>query len=254
LYTNFTFTLSDAIGGLATSTTYTVTGTGTTSVTVTHTSASGNALTCTQAEAQSLYVGMFINFSGTSLGGVLLDTTYYVNSVNTTPDGITGLCSFTITQTLGGGSDFVVTTDNGTMVGTGDPYISVANTLSAEVATTIVNLVQDPGTTPVFDISYILGGYTFIVVTPGTGYAVDNIITILGSNLGGQDEVNDLTFEVLTIDSNGGVVTGLANGRPADNMNSYYFKVIDENQLDGFINNNLSNIKELYIENNFEFD
>ena len=231
LYPNFLFTVSDSIGGLLPATTYTVTDTGTTTVTVTHTSASGNALTCTQIDAQSLYVGMFLTFTGTSLGGVLLDTTYYVNSVNTTPDGITGLCSFTITQTLGGGTDFVVTTDNGTMVGTGDPYITVADTLSAEVATTMINMVQDPGVTPVFDISYMLGGYTFIVVTPGTGYASTNIITILGSDLGGQDETNDLTFEVLTVDTTGGVVTGVANGKPADNMETYYFKVVDANQV-----------------------
>ena len=231
LYTNFLFTVSDSIGGLSTGTTYTVTGAGTTTVTVTHTSASGNALTCTLAEARSLYVGMLISFTDTSLGGVLLNTTYYVNSVNTTPDGITGLCSFTITQTLGGGPDFVVTTDNGTMVGTGDPYVTIANSLSAEVAVSVINLVQDPGVTPVFDISYILGGYTFVVVTAGTGYAVNNIITILGSDLGGQDEVNDLTFEVLTVDATGGVVTGVANGKPADNMETYYFKVVDANQV-----------------------
>ena len=231
LYTNFLFTVSDSIGGLIPATQYTVTGSGITTVTVTHTSASGNALTCTQAEARSLYAGMLISFTGTSLGGVLLNTTYYVNSVNTTPDGITGLCSFTITQTLGGGPDFVVTTDNGTMVGTGDPYVSIANSLSAEVAVSIINLVQDPGVTPVFDISYILGGYTFVVVTAGTGYAANNIITVLGSDLGGQDEVNNLTFEVLTVNTTGGVVTGVANGKPADNMETYYFKVVDANQV-----------------------
>ena len=69
---------------------------------------------------------------------------------------------------------------------------------------------------------------TVSVTTAGTNYAVDNIITISGTELGGASPTNDLLLTVLTVDSTGGVLTGVANGTPAGEENKYYLKVIAE--------------------------
>ena len=225
LYSNFQFQIASAIGGLSTATTYTVTGTGITTVTVTNTTSTGNYLTCSSSDIKNLYVNMYIQFTGESLGGVLLNTPYYVNSIDAPGH------KFTITRTLGGGSDYPLTFQNGTMTGTGDPYITISNSLTTEVAIPEVVLTQVVGTTSKFDISYIMGGYTYQVTTAGTRYAVNNLITIPGSSLGGVDTINDCILEVTSINGTGGVVTAIASGTPSGNEHSYYFKVIDETQV-----------------------
>jgi hypothetical protein len=65
----------------------------------------------------------------------------------------------------------------------------------------------------------------------GSGYAVNNVITILGTSLGGVTPDNDLILTVLTINATGGVLTGTAGGTPAGLENKYYFKVVNENQV-----------------------
>jgi ribosomal protein S1 len=65
---------------------------------------------------------MPIYFSGASLGGVTLDEVYYVLDIVNSTD-------FTISETEGG-IEFDTLGDSGSMTGTGEPYITVADTLS----------------------------------------------------------------------------------------------------------------------------
>ena len=223
MYSGMDFTVNSAFGNLAPATTYTVTGTGTTSVAITSTTA-GNRLVC--ANTNVLYQGMPIQFSGTSLGLVELGITYFVKQiVNST--------EFTISEELDG-AVYDTTADNGDMTGTGDPYITVATpSLNPAVdATESYRLTQEVITDPTFDVSYKLGGYRVAVTTAGEGYAVDNTITILGSDLGGTDTTNDLTMIVSEVDASGGVVRVIVNGTPVGLEEKYYLKVINQTQLE----------------------
>jgi hypothetical protein len=81
--------------------------------------------------------------------------------------------------------------------------------------------------------------YTTTVTVNGTGYAVNNTITILGTDLGGTTPENDLILTVLTIDEDGGILTGTASGTPIGEENKYYFKVVNENQVEVYSDPNL---------------
>ena len=228
IYTNMNFDVASNIGGLSTSGgPYTVTGTGTTSVDVT-TTFSNNRLRCSASNV--LYEGMPIYFSGTSLGGVSLDEVYYVLDIVNSTD-------FTISESPGG-SEFDTLGDSGSMTGTGEPYITVANILSTE--TGLVKLTQHVGTTPTFNVSYILGGYQAIVATAGTKYAETNIITILGTLVGGTAPANNLSLEITSINSTGGVIGTIVSGTPAGSIEQYYVKVYSENQVEVYENPNLT--------------
>lgn len=49
----------------------------------------------------------------------------------------------------------------------------------------------------------ILGSYTVSIRSPGSGYIVGDTITILGRNLGGETDTNDLIITVTQVDSEG---------------------------------------------------
>jgi hypothetical protein len=232
IYANMQFNVSANIGGLTTSGgPYTVLGTGVTSVNVTNTTSSGNWLTVpTTNSTNVLYVGMPIYFTGSSLGGVLLNVAYYVHSINGSPPA--GVGQFTIAETTTSVYPFNVTTDNGSMTGTGDPYITLSNTLTS-ATTNSITLTQyiNPSNYASFDVSYILGGYRVSSHTAGTGYAVDNIITILGTSVGGTTTANDLTLTVSGITSTGGISSTIATGIPNGPVREYYIDVVDLNQV-----------------------
>jgi hypothetical protein len=323
IYNNLKFNIESNIGGLTTSSgPYTINGSGTTSVTVSSTSGTGNWLTLPVASNPNttdvLYIGMPIIFTGTSLGGISLNTTYYVYSIDASPPASTGRFTISNSQTLA--SVFAVSNDNGTMVGAGDPYLTISgsytlvdsvqtasisyaspavvtvtagsafsngtaitlesygtlplplnsettyyvinlsgntfniaysptgvaiNTLSSGSGTHIVTqklvtLTQATQTNPVFDVSYILGGYRATIITNGTGYAVNNVITILGTSLGGATPANDLQLTVSAVNTSGGVTSAIASGTPGGTVSQYYLKVISENQVGVYNNSNLT--------------
>jgi len=228
IYTGMRFKVASNIGGLLAATPYyTITDSGITSITVTSTTGT-NYLVC--ADTNVLYEGMPIIFSGTSLGQVALNVIYYVKQLVSATD-------FTISE-VPGGTDYTTNTDSGTMYGSGEPYIEVADTLTN--ATGAVVFTQVTVTAPIFDVSYILGGYRTIIQLAGEGYAVDNTITILGTSIGGTTTSNDLLLTVLTIDSIGGVTSAIASGTPAGTVTNYYLKVISENQMAVYSNSILT--------------
>ena len=229
IYVNMPIEVDTTYGGLTAGTVYYVTEADSIETTVTSTTA-GNALICTSTAG--FYVGMPIVFDGTSLGGTQLDFQYYVQS-------IASGTSFKIAETPTG-TEVDLTSDSGSMNALGETYIKVATTLGGTpIALTTVtagetNLTQVPDPTgadpATFDVSSILGGYRVIVTNDSSGYAIDNIITINGSELGGTDGVNDLTMTVNTIGTNGELVSLICSGTPAGTNTEYYLKVISANQ------------------------
>jgi hypothetical protein len=247
-YLNMPVVFDTAIGGLSAATTYYVTEytgrviSSTESVPgiqleITGTTSVGNYLVC--ADTSGIYVGMPIVFSGISLGTLELDNEYYVHSINSSTQ-------FTVAYTPSSLTPVTVTTTSGSMIAEGSPYITVSATPSgADVSVSYelgpVTMTQTPtDTTTVFDVSYMIGGYSVIIVDGGSGYAVDNTIVILGEYLGGVTGVNDLTMTVNSIDSNGVITNVIRAGTPAGPVNQYYLKVISNNQVEVYENNLLT--------------
>ena len=184
------------------------------------TSSSTNEITC--LDTSSLWVNMPIIFSGVGLGGIVIGTEYYVKTI---VDGT----HFTISD-IAGGSVVALTTDNGPMTGTGNPFIKVSATKGGSAITltdtnTTMSMTQTPQTTAEFDIGYVLGGYRAVISNPGEGYAVTNTITISGNEVGGTSPANDVTLVVNTIDSDGAITSLIVEGNPEDIIYNYYFKV-----------------------------
>ncbi len=241
-YVNMPIRVGSAIGNLLTATTYYVVeysgmpdGLGgylpNIEVEVSSTSSSTNRLTCTTTE--SLYVGMPIVFSGVALGNLVIGQEYFVESI---PSSTT----FKVTN-IAGGSAITLTTSNGIMVGTGDPYIVVSGTLGgAEFALTTStagsSLTQYTTGVPEFDISYILGGYRAIITDAGSGFAINNTITISGEEVDGTSPTNDITLTVNTIGTNGQITSVICAGTVPVTSSQYYLKVVTPNTLAVYAN------------------
>ena len=242
IYTNLDFGVNFDIGGLVTGDTYTVTGTGVTSITVTSTTA-GNELVC--ADTSVLYQGMPILFTGTSLGQVSLNVIYYVKTI------VNGT-NFTI-STIQYGDVFDTTADNGIMDATGEAYVTIVDTVSDETGTGTKYMTQVVGTTPEFDVSYVLGGYRVAITNAGSGFTFDNQITVPGTLLGGVSPANDLIITVtgidaivpnpdtqnpwkLPVESNGSITSAICSGDPVAVGTDYYFKTITEKQVEVYSN------------------
>lgn len=200
-------------------------------VSITATSSSTNRMTCNTTE--SLYDDMMIVFSGESLGGVIIGLEYYISS-------IISPTQFTISETPGG-SVKTLTTSNGVMVGTGDPYIIVSTTsggAAVDLTTDIAgsSLTQFILAVPTFDLSYILGGYRALITDVGEGFAVSNTISIPGTAVAGTTPGNDITLTVNEIDVDGGIVDVICAGTVPEVTTQYYLKVISPTQMEVYSN------------------
>jgi hypothetical protein len=233
VYDNMPVKVNENIGSLVKTQQYYVVFKDSITVTVTNTVASTNSLQCTSTEY--LYVDMPIIFSGESgIGGVGLYTYYFVKSI--AMDGI----SFTITDEIGGAT-LVVADGIGEMVGLGKQYIQISTSVGGSPITVVPStelyvsnrtINQTPTTTSEFSISYLVGGYSAIITNPGVGYAISNRLIVKGSELGGTDDVNDLTMLVMEIGSNGEILDVLCSGNPPDETNRYYLKTISSTQFE----------------------
>jgi hypothetical protein len=98
-----------------------------------------------------------------------------------------------------------------------------------------VTLSQIPDPTgldvPVFSISYIIGGYRTFITAPSVGFALNNVITIDGSLLGGESITNDCTLIINSIDPIGSITNAIVNGTPVGSTNQYYLKVVGSNTM-----------------------
>jgi len=228
-YVNLPIRFNSNYGGLVTGTTYYVIETGVVSNTVTSTSSSTNRLTV--ASTAGFYANMPVIFSSSTIGSVTLGIQYFVKTVVSSTE-------FTISDTSGG-SVVILTTDNGLMVATGTPYMKVSTsvggssvTLVDSVVDTSATITQYPLTSPTFDVSYILGGYRAIIATSGSGYAVDNTITIAGTDLGGASPANDLVLVVDSVSATGQITSAIRSGTPNEVAIKYYLKTISATECE----------------------
>lgn len=181
IYVNMPVTFITAVGGLSAATTYYVSEADTVATTVTG-SFINNQFEC--LSTVGFYPDMPVSFSEQELGGITLGSEYYVRVV-------VDSTHFTVTTTPGG-PEYVLWAQTGEMICTGAPYIKVAAApggiaLALTTDTVPSTMVQATPSTPVFGISYILGGYRVITTSPGAGFARGNDITIPGTSLGGTD-------------------------------------------------------------------
>jgi hypothetical protein len=233
MYVNMPFRLSTAIGGLSTGTTYYVKSMGDIVVDVTSSNSGTDAYTC--ASTTGFYAGMPISFTGGVFGNVDELVTYYVKTV---PSSTT----FTISETPGGAT-FDLLNDNGLMTLTADnPYITVSASAGGSVIaltdnfSAVSTLTQYPTAVPTFFISYILGGYSVVINTAGTGFAYNNNITIAGSNVGGTTGINDIVINVSGISATGAITSTIVSGTPPGLTEQYYLKVISPTELEVYAN------------------
>lgn len=224
-YVDMPVRVDSAIGGLNASTTYYILDIDRVSVNVTQ--AVSNEFVCNSTE--NLYDGMPIVFSGTQIGGIIISQTYYVAG---TPSGPT---TFQITDTLGDPA-IALTNGSGTMTGIGDSYIQVSTSPSGSVQTVTndtgpVLIEQYITVQPVFDIGNVLGGYRAIISTAGSGFAVNNVITIAGNLIGGTTPQNDLVMTINTVSSTGGITDVICSGVVPNIQAQYWIRVKDANQF-----------------------
>ena len=137
-------------------------------------------------------VGDKIKISGFDLGGA--DTT---NDVIMTVSAI------------GAGGSITTVTSTGTAVDADVSYSNPANT------STTVN-----GVDASFNVQRIGTVYSVTITDAGSGYLAAENFTILGSELGGTDGVNNLTITISTVDVNGGI-TGTSLSGTAVNTKTY---------------------------------
>ncbi len=245
-YVNMPLQVTPSVGGLNAATTYYVTEYSgmvdpldsektlpNIQVEVTNTSDIGNVLTCTVDLLRgfdgtaSLYEKMPITFRGTGLGGIVIDQEYYVKT-------IVNATQFTISEVVSGPVK-VLTLANGLMIGTGDPYIKVSTTKGGSSPVLSNNndatssFVQFITIDPVFDLSYLLGGYNAIISNPGEGFAINNTILIPGTAVDGASPANDILLTVNTIDEDGGITSVIRSGTPPSTATQYYMQVRSEN-------------------------
>ena len=232
VYYNMPFQLSADYGTLLAAHTYFVAGTGQVTATVTNTSSSGDILTCDSTTG--FYPGMLIIFTGPILGGLEYGLEYYVLDV-------VSPTQFTVAGAAEPGSPVIVlTTMNGSMTATGENYIQVGDIgpgnppMSLDTTTGQVIATQYPTAVPMFSVSYVLGGYRVMIspVAPGEGYAIDNVIVILGSTIGGTTPTNNLTAKVSEINDIGEIVAVICSGVPNEFVSHYYLKVTTDTQAE----------------------
>ena len=194
----------------------------------TSTSSTGNQITC--ADTSSLWVNMPIVFTGVGLGNIVVGTEYYVKA-------IVDATHFTISE-ITSGTTFTLANDNGPMTGTGNPWIRLSTTKGGTQDVTLADtntnfsLSQTPTVDAIFDIGYKLGGYRVILSNAGEGYAIDNVITISGTEMGGASPLNDATLKVNSVDADGSISSLIVSGDPNDLTTDYYLKVTGQNTLE----------------------
>ena len=218
--------------------------------TVTSTSMTTETSMITCDTTASLYVGMPISFTGSGIGDVVIGDIYYVRYIHSSTQ-------FAISDSEDG-LVYTLEVENGSMTGIGEPYITVSTTaggsdepLSDSTSGLTSVFTQFPISDPVFDVSYILGGYRVVISDQGEGYTINNTITIPGDELGGVTPANDLTLVVNGIDaivenpiyswnvpleSNGYITSVICNGTPAGDVTNYYLKVTGPNTLEVYTN------------------
>lgn len=223
VYANMTIETSASVGGLTTSTIYYVADLGQVTANVTGTNAAGNLIICDSTA--SFYTDMPVVFSGDAISNVTLGQQYYVESISSSTE-------FAISATVGGSQIELPTQTVTNSIVEGLYYLQLENiygnpvTLSSSVTNfTIIS------STPKFNVSWILGGYRVLVTYSGSGFAVDNLITIPGNYVGGTTPANDVKMYVNTVGTLGEIIDVNPSGVVPSSSNSYYLKALTPNTM-----------------------
>ena len=175
-----------------------------------------NQLT-TSGSTGVLVAGLPITF-GTSVGGLVSGTVYYVkdlpDTTHFTVSATSGGAAFTITSTTTGQSVTATTNPSPpfstywTRLNSGFRW-NVQNG-SAYTALTATNTLGT-GTGATWTVNR--NGTSYVVTNPatGSGYAANNTLKILGTSLGGLSPANDINITINTV-SSGAVATFTATG------------------------------------------
>ena len=215
------------------------------SIQVTGTSNITNELTTDSTD--SLYVGMPIRFTGSALGGIVIGQEYFIKS-------ITSGTAFTISETEDG-DELDLLASSGVMLGTGDPFIVVSDSIGGTVevlSTSTIGTTLEQFITgiPEFTISYVLGGYRAVITNPGSGFAIGNKINIPGTAVEGSTPANDITLTVDSVNSIGGITNVICSGTVPEASKQYYLKVVSPNEL-AVYSNSLMTVPESGIDFGF---
>lgn len=157
-------------------------------------SRTGTTYTVTLNTAGTAYaIGDFAIISGVDLDGSspANDLTITITGVdNTQGEGVGGVTTFTFS-------------------GTGD---------NQDQNYTAIQGTNKKGSGATFDIDVIGSTYSTTLVSAGTGYSVNEVITVNGNSLGGSFPTNDYRITILSVDGSGGILTfngvGSANPQP----------------------------------------
>jgi hypothetical protein len=192
-----------------------------------------------------LYSGMPVIFTTLSIGGVALYTEYFVLS-------IISATQFSISLVPEGDAVILSTGTGNYMRCTGEDYITVSATqgggvvpLYASTPPVLVTFTQQTISAPVFDVSWVLGGYNVVITNPGLGYAVSNTITIPGTLIGGTAN-NNLTITINRLEeyapnqSYGAIADVITAGIVPDQSTKYFLKAVAANQLSVYSNSQLT--------------
>ena len=196
--------------------TFTVTGTPSTSQVQYALTGTYSGLTGTvSGTTAGLTAGMPITFSGTTFGGIVSGTVYYIYA--TPPDSThfvlasslanVGVTAFTLTSTAAGitsGATNPTPPVAGvwSRLNSGIRWYDNQRTYSALSATN----VSSSGTSATFNVTARGTTYSVTVQATGSGYAGSDTLKILGTNLGGVSPANDLSITVSTV-SSGAIAT-----------------------------------------------
>jgi len=208
MYVNMPLRVAASYGGLSTGTTYFVVNIGIITTEVIETTdplnASPNTLISTSTDG--FYVNMPITFTGSTLGGTIENTLYFVKTV-----AINGT-DFTISDSSGG-AELALSAGTGSMTATGAPYIKVSASLGGGVLplsdsppNTSTTLTQYPTSSPTFNVNWVLGGYsvdiTTIAVTSiviGDTYSIAVLGTTDWNIVAGTSAVTYVVGNVITV-------------------------------------------------------
>lgn len=226
LYAGFEFDVTSNIAntGIVVGT-YTIADMGYVEITdITTANVTDNSFAC--SDTTLLYLGMPIQFTGIPAGNVNLGQEYFIAN-------IVANTSFKISQIqFGNVLELGATTFALTLLG--EPYITVSTAISgrSEEQYTIVQSTAAMTPTPMFDVGYVMGGYTAAIVEPSKNFVENNTIEIDGSVLGGNSGTNNLTITVNSVGSIGDITNVSKIGTPPSTSGQYYLKPISDNQCE----------------------
>ena len=87
-----------------------------------------------------------------------------------------------------------------------------------EVTYNTVAFTGGNGSAAAFNVTRNGTTYSAAITSLGSNYQQNDVLTFLGSNLGGVDSTNDAQLTVTAVDGNGGILTFNVTGTAVDTL------------------------------------